>query len=275
MGLLLLLKLTVTPAAIGLATLVGRRYGPSIAGWIAGFPFTSGPLTLFLALERGAPFATAAAIGVLGGTASQAAFALAYAWAAIRWGWFVALAAASVAFAASTFGLNALRLTEIPALEIAAGSIVLALALMPPQKADQRVSTAPAIPPAVDLVARMVIATAMVVLLTGIAPVVGATLAGLLSPFPVFAAVLIVFPHRGHGSAAAVAACRGFLWGLFAFGGFAVMLASLLPVVPLGIAFVSAIAVTGVIQAVTLLVLRRLSRRQAAPDEQPVISTRE
>jgi hypothetical protein len=109
----------------------------------------------------------------------------------------------------------------------------------------------------------MVIATGIVVLLTGIAPVVGATLAGLLSPYPVFAAVLIVFPHRGQGSAAAVAACRGFLWGLFAFGGFAVVLASLLPVVPLGFAFVSAIAVTGVIQAVTLLVLRRLSRRQA------------
>jgi hypothetical protein len=268
MGLLLLLKLTITPAAIGVATLIGRRYGPSIAGWIAGFPFTSGPLTLFLALERGAPFATAAAIGVLGGTASQAAFALAYAWAAIRWGWFLALAAASLAFAASTFGLNALRLTEVPALEIAAGSIVLALALLPQQKVGHRATTAPsnapAIPAAVDVVSRMVIATGVVVLLTSIAPVVGATLAGLLSPYPVFAAVLIVFPHRGQGSAAAVAACRGFLWGLFAFGGFAVVLASLLPVVPLGIAFVSAIAATGLIQAITLLVIRRLPRAKAA-----------
>src|SRR5438132_7904380 len=174
MGLLLLLKLTVTPAAIGLATLIGRRYGPSIAGWIAGFPFTSGPLTLFLALERGAAFAAAAAIGVLGGTASQAAFALAYAWAAMRWGWFVALAGASAAFAASTFGLNALRLTEVPALEIAAGSIVLALALMPPRKVDQHASAAPAAAPAipapVDVVSRMVVATGVVVLLTSIAP---------------------------------------------------------------------------------------------------------
>jgi len=268
MGLLLLLKLTVTPAAIGLATLIGRRYGPSVAGWIAGFPFTSGPLTLFLALERGAPFATAAAIGVLGGTASQAAFALAYAWVAIRWGWLPALTVASLAFAASTFGLNALRLTEVPALEIAAGSIVLALALLPPRKANGSASAAPptppAVPAAVDVVSRMVVATAVVVLLTSIAPAVGATLAGLLSPYPVFAAVLIVFPHRGQGSAAAVEACRGFLWGLFAFGAFAVVLASLLPVVPLGIAFVSAIGATGVIQAVTLLILRRLPRSQAA-----------
>jgi hypothetical protein len=112
----------------------------------------------------------------------------------------------------------------------------------------------------------MVVATGVVVLLSSIAPAVGATLAGLLSPYPVFAAVLIVFPHRGQGSAAAVEACRGFLWGLFAFGGFAVVLASLLPVLPLGIAFVSALAATGLIQAITLLVIRRLPRAKAADD---------
>jgi hypothetical protein len=49
--LILALKLVVTPALIAAATLVGRRFGPSISGWLVGLPFTSGPVSLFLTLE--------------------------------------------------------------------------------------------------------------------------------------------------------------------------------------------------------------------------------
>jgi len=58
--LILALKLVLTPALIAVATLVGRRFGPSISGWLVGLPFTSGPVSLFLALEQGTTFAAAA-----------------------------------------------------------------------------------------------------------------------------------------------------------------------------------------------------------------------
>jgi len=51
--LILALKLVLTPALIAIATLAGRRFGPSISGWLVGLPFTSGPVSLFLALEQG------------------------------------------------------------------------------------------------------------------------------------------------------------------------------------------------------------------------------
>src|SRR5256714_1838962 len=76
---ILALKLVLTPALIAVATLVGRRFGPSISGWLVGLPFTSGPVSLFLALEQGTGFAAAAAAGSIGGVAAPAGFAGAYA----------------------------------------------------------------------------------------------------------------------------------------------------------------------------------------------------
>lgn len=55
---ILLFKLTAGP----LVTLVTRRFGPSAGGWLVGFPLTSGPISVFLALEQGTDYAAAAAI---------------------------------------------------------------------------------------------------------------------------------------------------------------------------------------------------------------------
>src|SRR5712692_1697596 len=58
-----ILKLVVTPVLIAAATLVARRWGPGVGGWLAGFPLTSAPVSVFLALEQGPDFA-AAGLGV-------------------------------------------------------------------------------------------------------------------------------------------------------------------------------------------------------------------
>ena len=49
--------------------------------------------------------------------------------------------------------------------------------------------------PAWDLPARMLVATVFVVVLTTIAPLLGARLAGLLAPFPLYGSVLAAFAH--------------------------------------------------------------------------------
>ena len=60
---ILVLKLVVTPLLISAATLVARRWGPGVGGWLAGFPLTSAPVSVFLALEQGPDFAAGAAVG--------------------------------------------------------------------------------------------------------------------------------------------------------------------------------------------------------------------
>jgi len=59
---LLALKLLLVPALLAAISMAGKRWGPGVAGWLAGFPSLTGPILLFLALERGPEFTTQAAV---------------------------------------------------------------------------------------------------------------------------------------------------------------------------------------------------------------------
>src|SRR5512146_3574672 len=102
----LLLKVLVTPALIGTASLAGRRWGHSISGWLVALPLTTGPITLFLALSHGPAFAATAAAGTLAGGMSQAAFVGAYSQLAWHSKWPAALSAAVSGFAILTLLLQ-------------------------------------------------------------------------------------------------------------------------------------------------------------------------
>src|SRR5512138_2996876 len=111
---MLLLKVLVTPALIGTASLAGRRWGHSVSGWLIALPLTTGPITFFLALGHGPAFAAASAAGTLAGGISQAAFVTAYSQLAWRFQWPAALGAAVVAFAACTALLQRVNVQLIP-----------------------------------------------------------------------------------------------------------------------------------------------------------------
>ena len=247
----LLLKVVVTPVLITGATLAGRRWGDRLGGWLVGLPLTSGPVVFFLAIDQGSRFATTAALAVLLGTISQAAFAVAYARVAVRAGWPVATAAGCAVFALSTIGFQRLSLPALPAFALVTASLILATILMPRSRpANDRVP-----PSSWDLPVRMVVATGLVVFLTGIAPAIGPHLTGLLSPFPVYAGVLAIFAHRQSGDAANNV-LRGLLLGLFSFGAFFLLLAIGLSRVGIGLAFLVATATLLLIQGLTLRALR-------------------
>jgi len=244
-----LLKLVLTPVLVGAASVAGRKWGAEVGGWLVGIPFTSGAIAFFLALDPGAHFASDAAVGILAGTACQVAFALAYAWIAPRAGWTVCLAAATVAFLAIAAVLDVVRLDLVATFTIALGSLLIALALMPRRRAARAGAGAP---PWWDIPARMVVATIFVIALTSAAPALGAHLAGLLSPFPIYASVLTVFAHRLQGGDAAVGVLRGLVLGLFGFVAFFAAVALLLVPDGIAIAFSVALALALVVQAGSL-----------------------
>lgn len=248
----LTLKLVVTPALIGAATLAGRRWGQSIGGWLVGLPLTTGPVAFFIALDHGEPFAAAAALGSLAGAAAEAAFCIAYGWLAVRGAWPLALLAGSGAFAVVGVALQGLALGPLSLLLIGIGALALALRLMPATAA----APAPVRPPRGDLPSRMVLATLVVLLITAFAPRLGARLSGLLATYPLFAAILAAFAHRLQGPAAAVGVLRGLLFGLFAFATFCFVLG--VSLIPLGLsaAFGAAIAVAVLVQGLSLWRLR-------------------
>lgn len=249
----LALKLFLTPVLVGTASLAGRRWGSSVGGWLIGIPFTSGPVAFFLALDPGPRFAAAAAAGTMAGAMSQAAFCVAFAWAARRSGWAPSLLAATAGFALAT-GVLALW-TPAVGLTFALIIVVLVASLLITPKGDGPASQDVRFPKW-DLPARMLVATGFVVVLTGAAPLLGPRLAGLLAPFPLYGAVLAGFAHELQGAGAAVAVVRGLLLGLFAFAGFFLVLALLLPA-SVALAFGAAIVVAIAVQSVSLLFVRR------------------
>jgi hypothetical protein len=262
----LALKLLLTPLLIGGATLVARRWGPLVGGWIIALPLTSGPVLFFLALDHGAGFASAAAVGSLAGLAAIAAFCVGYAAVAGRLGrssrvpsgWRepgVGLAGASLAFAVAAVLLQPVVATSIWLVLLAVLAAVTIAARLIPRSGEPH---APIEHPWWDLPARMVVATTLVVTLTAVAPLLGPGWSGLVATFPVYLSVMAAFAHRHVGPAAANDVLRGMLAGLYGTAAFYVVLN--LALLPLGIpvAFAAAIATALVIDAATLRAVRPL-----------------
>ena len=251
----LAVKGVVTPLLIGGASLAGRRFGHHVGGWLVALPLTSGPVAFFLATDEGASFAAGAAVGMLAATSSQVAFALAYGSVARRGSWW-AFAAGSAAFAAATVGWSFLDWSATATFTVVAATLVVGYVVTARRPgADEAVST-PARPPRWDVPVRMVAATGVVLLITTLAPLLGSHLAGLLSPFPVFAAVLAVATHRSHGALGATQALDGLLLGLAAPAVFFLTLALTLPSAGLG-AFAVAAAAALAAQAISMLAIPR------------------
>ena len=237
---------------IATASLAGRRWGHAISGWLVGIPFTSGPITLFLFLDQGPSFAAHAALGSLIGVLATAAFAVEFSAIAKRTGRIVpSFVAGLVAFALIGAAAQDLAIAPIPLYAICAVVLVIAIRLVPEPGVTASVPL-----PRWDLPARMVLATALVLAITGGANAIGPRLSGLLATIPLYASILAGFGFQLVGPAAAIRVWRGLLFGLFGFGAFYLVLAASLE--SLGLAsFVIALAAAVVMQALTLRLLQR------------------
>lgn len=246
------LKLVLGPTLIATASLVARRWGPSVGGWLVALPLTSGPVLFFLALDHGLDFAAVAAVGALAGLAAIAAFALAYALGG-RPGPVVGFGLGVAAFVA--VGLVLQPVLDDPTwvvLAVVLAAISVALRGLP----EGRGVPVTAEHPRWDIPARMAVAVVLVFALTSVAPSLGARLSGLVATFPVYVSVMATFTQRHAGLAAATDLLRGLLVGLYGTAAF--FLVVVVTVVPAGAvpAFAGAVVAALAIQAVALRTVR-------------------
>jgi hypothetical protein len=249
--MILALKLLLTPILITLATLAGRRWGPAFSGWFIGFPLTSGPVSVILALQYGLGFAARAAVGNLGGLACISMFCLAYTLTARIRGAGISLAAGVAAYLATTFTWNLTSMTLMATVLVSTVVNGLVILLIPKGSAPP----AAAVPSRWDIPARVVIATAFVLALTTSARLLGPQLSGLITPFPIFGSVLAVFAHRQQGPAAARHFLRGHAISLYGFAAFFLVVGGLLLTLPAAptylLATLAAVAVNGITLRIT------------------------
>jgi hypothetical protein len=220
-----LFKLILSPLLIGAVSLVGRRWGPAVSGWLVGLPLTSGPVVLFLALDQGPAFAAASAHAIMLGIISVGVFCLTYSRLARRWPWPPVLGAGWLSVLVSTWLLNGIAVALLPAF----AAVVLILGGVLKSLPAPAGPLPAAVAPRWDLTLRMVVAAGFVLAITGLAQVLGPHLSGLLAPFPIFASILGVFTHRFQGAAVTANLLRGVVLGSFSFAGFFLVVAALLP----------------------------------------------
>jgi hypothetical protein len=253
---LLLVKLALAPALVVGSSLAGRRWGHQVSGLLVALPLVAGPILLITELEHGAHFAARAAAASLLGLVALASFVVVFARVAhvVRAGaWPIAVAGGWIAFLAVALAFSATSIPAGVALALAVAAFALAPLLLPH---DPYTSDGPLAPlPVWDLPARA-LATALLVLgLTGAAAGLGATLTGVLTPFPVSNTVLAAFLLVLEGAVQLDEFFRGFLRGAYGFCAFCFLVAVL--VVPLGAAGAFSLALLGAL--VVQLIVRLLA----------------
>jgi hypothetical protein len=250
-------KLILTPLLVGSASLAGRRWGAALSGWLVAMPLTSGPIALFIALDAGAGVARDAAHGSLLGAVAQVAFAAVYTAASRRLGWIRSLTTASVAFFVVGFATPSLAPVVTYLLLLAAVGLFLWISRQRHARAGAVTSL-----PAWDIAARVVVATALVVAISSLAPFVGGHVSGVLATFPVYASVLATFGHLTRGPGEAAEVLRGLVTGLIGFGAFFLGLGALLAVTGIAVSFLGAFVIGLAVQAATLPLLRLAAHDQ-------------
>jgi hypothetical protein len=217
-------------------------------------PLTSGPVIFFVALSHDKAFAANAALGVLSGGLSLVAYALTYSWLARRFRWTVALTGSLLVFSISTALLQNFTFPLLPIFGMVCVALIVGLRLMPRDVVEKESESKPG---RWDIPTRIFIGTSFILLLTGIAPLIGPRLTGLLTTIPLYITILTVFAHRNQGPVAAAHVLRGLLYGMFAFTGFFIALNLLIEQVSLAVAFGIAILSALIIQGLSLLILRQ------------------
>ena len=245
--LLLIVKFTVTPILVVLASLAARRWGNRVAGLIVGFPLMTGPISIFLTIEQGAQFTVNASIGILVALVGIATFAFSYAFAARFCSWPASIAISIGAFVVTSV-LVAPHLTTHESAALAAyGAILVAVILIPkPNATSDKLRV-----PGWEIWIRMLATAVMIALVTSIAQVAGPKWTGIIATVPILATIMVTFTHGRFGHQAAGAFIRSMTLSLLSFATFFVVVAyalqSLNPTLSYALATIAAVGLNPII----------------------------
>ncbi len=263
---MLLLKLLVIPGFLLLISLAGKRWGPSVAGWLSGLPVVVGPILFFLAVEQGELFAARSATAALSAMVAMIAFCVTYAQVAQRAGWPWALGVSLLVWAVIAMVLSLIAPSLMFSV-IAAATALLAAPFLFPSVQPQVSGPAPK---SDRLLLRMIAGALLTLAVTLLASTVGDRWSGLLAVFPVLGSVMAVFSQQSRGPAFTAALLQATATGMYSFAAFCLVVALALPGMGLS-GFALGVAVSVAMLGVT----RRLLAKSANPGTRPSTASNE
>jgi len=248
-----LLKITLPPVLVAVISLVARWWGPTIGGLLMGLPWMTGPVLVFLALDKGVPFAVEACTGIELGVICVAVFMLAYGAVSTVVRWPASVAAGAGAFGVSALAMKDVALTLPEAAAVASASLVFAYLVLP----RPRTATVTAALPWWDIPARMLSTVVLVAAILVSADLLGPRLSGIVSTYPTMVTVISAFTHHQWGRDAVRRLLRGLALSLLVFVVFFLVVGTSMPAVGLVMSLVIAVALVLAIHAVLLVSMRR------------------
>lgn len=198
--LLLISKLIVSIAAVIGLSLIAEHLSPRIAGIMAGYPLGTAIALFFIGIEQGKGFAAQGAVYTLAGFSLAIVLFYVYHWVCLRVKTHTVLIASLISVCA--FLILSALLRQLPLnLPIALAITVFCIFFFGRQfrhyvntQVGKRVQLTRWV-----LLIRALAAAAIVILVTGLAAIIGAEGSGLLSAFPITAFPFVIIIHLTYG----------------------------------------------------------------------------
>jgi hypothetical protein len=250
---LLILKLTIVPLALLVFGIVERRHGPRIAGWLSGFPIVAFPLLVFITLDQGPAFGSAAALGAYFGLVPWLAFTMSYAFLAQRLNWFWCILISFAIWTALAFAAVALQTAPrwLEILPFAAFLIAVTFTPRAPPSYEEREHVWWGLP------VRMLAGATLTTGITQFAASMGTHWSGIFTTFPVMGSIICISSHIQYGRHAVQEAVAGMSVGLASVGAFCFAAYVFLGMMGPGNAFPLALIISSVLHALTWLLFKR------------------
>jgi len=248
----LLLKILLVPVLIASVTLVGRRYGQRVGGWLGSFPIVAGPILFILSFENGAEFGAAAAYSAFIAIVPAMIFYVIYARLALRAAWWIAAGLGIVIWCLVAGLLWRLDLSMVFAFMAVVAAPWWSGRAMPDLSVDGRGDGRVAVSPhPLELPARMATGAMVTLITSELGKHGGASIGGFASLFPSIGLVVAAFNHARSGPAAAIFFLKGMTHGMWSVGTFCVTLTLTLPKLGLTAGFGLAVLVAVATHAIS------------------------
>jgi hypothetical protein len=245
---LFLFKIAVPPLLVALMSLAARRWGATVGGLIMGLPWMTGPVLLFLALDKGEAFAVRACLGIELAVLGISAFLLSYAAVSRFASWPISLMAAVASYGAAAMLTQDMAVPLWVAAASGAAALIATHLLVPKLPPATAVATLPWY----DIPARMLATFSLVAVIMTSADRLGPQLSGIVASYPVIVTVIASFTHQQWGRDSVLRIFRGVSLSLLGFVAFFVVVGYGLPI--LGITATYAIAAAVSIATSALLI---------------------